>query len=270
MSSGGEEMSFWDHLDVLRGGLIRIVAVLFVAMAGSFVAIPRIFDSFILAPARSDFFLYRFIASLLGGKAGGWLTDPSFNVEIININVSTQFMMHLEISFWAGALITFPYIVYEVWKFIKPALFPHEEKNLSFAFLFGTVMFFLGCALGYCVVFPLTFRFLTEYNLSMTIENRISLNSYMHNFLLMIFVMGVVFELPLLTWLLSRLGLIDRAWLRKYRKHAVVVLMILAAVITPSGDPFTLMVVFLPLYLLFELGIILARKEVAAVENKEG
>ena len=121
-------------------------------------------------------------------------------------------------------------------------------------------MFFLGCAVGYGLVFPFTFRFLTEYQLSPTIVNQISLNSYMSNFLMLILIMGLVFELPLLAWLLSRLGLVTRSFFRKYRRHAVVILLVLAAVITPTGDPFTLMIVFLPLYLLYELGIRFAKE----------
>ena len=128
-------------------------------------------------------------------------------------------------------------------------------------------MFFLGCAIGYCLVFPFTFRFLTEYQISESITNQINLNSYMGNFLMMIFVMGVVFELPLLTWVLSRLGIVDREFLKKYRRHAVVALLVLSAIITPSGDPFTLMVVFVPLYLLYELGIKLARKNTEAPDT---
>lgn len=114
--------------------------------------------------------------------------------------------------------------------------------------------------MGYCLVFPFTFRFLTEYQLSASIVNQISLNSYMGNFLMLVFVMGIVFELPLLAWLLSKLGLVNKTFFRTYRRHAVVILLVLSAVITPSGDPFTLMVVFLPLYLLYELGILIVRE----------
>ena len=135
----------------------------------------------------------------------------------------------------------------------------HERRSVAAAFVCGTVLFFAGCIVGYGLVFPFTFRFLTEYQLSTTIENRISLDSYMGNFLMMIFVMGLVFELPLLTWLLSRLGLVSRSLLCRYRRHAIVALLVLSAVITPSGDPFTLMVVFLPIYLLYELGVRFAR-----------
>ena len=157
-------------------------------------------------------------------------------------------------------VLMFPYLIFEVWRFVQPALFENERRSVGLAFLGGTVMFFLGCAVGYCLVFPFTFRFLTEYQLSASIVNQISLNSYMGNFLMLVFVMGIVFELPLLAWLLSKLGLVNKTFFRTYRRHAVVILLVLSAVITPSGDPFTLMVVFLPLYLLYELGILIVRE----------
>ena len=186
--------------------------------------------------------------------------EPGRYGEIININVASQFLTHISTSFWFALVLMFPYLIFEVWRFVQPALFENERRSVGLAFLGGTVMFFLGCAVGYCLVFPFTFRFLTEYQLSASIVNQISLNSYMGNFLMLVFVMGIVFELPLLAWLLSKLGLVNKTFFRTYRRHAVVILLVLSAVITPSGDPFTLMVVFLPLYLLYELGILIVRE----------
>ena len=179
--------------------------------------------------------------------------------ELININVASQFLTHISTSFWFALVLIFPYLTFEIWRFVQPALFDNEKKSVGLAFAFGTFMFFLGCAVGYFLVFPFTFRFLTEYQLSPLITNQISLTSYMGNFLMLIFVMGIVFELPLLAWLLPKLGLVTKTFFRKYRKHAVVVLLVLSAVITPTGDPFTLMIVFLPLYLLYELSIKIVR-----------
>lgn len=254
------EMTFWGHLEVLRWSIMRVGIALVVCMIGCFVAMPHIFDSFILGPASSDFFLYKWLSGLHG--TGGIFPDFSrdFSVDIININVASQFTTHISTSFWLALVIVFPYLIYEIWKFISPALFPDERKNVRLAFFFGTFMFYLGCAVGYGVVFPFTFRFLTEYQVSTEIVNQISLNSYMGNFLMMVFVMGLVFEIPLLAWVLSAIGVVNKSFLKKYRRHAVVVLLILAAVITPTGDPFTLMVVFLPLYLLYELSIKVVRK----------
>ena len=259
-SQGNDEMTFWGHLEVLRWSIMRVGIALVVCMIGCFVAMPHIFDSFILGPASSDFFLYKWLSGLHG--TGGIFPDFSrdFSVDIININVASQFTTHISTSFWLALVIVFPYLIYEIWKFISPALFPDERKNVRLAFFFGTFMFYLGCAVGYGVVFPFTFRFLTEYQVSTEIVNQISLNSYMGNFLMMVFVMGLVFEIPLLAWVLSAIGVVNKDFLKKYRRHAVVVLLILAAVITPTGDPFTLMVVFLPLYLLYELSIKVVRK----------
>lgn len=248
--TGQNEMSFWGHLDVLRWAIIRIGAVTAVFLAGYFIAIPHIFDRFVLGPSRPDFFLYRWLGGFMGGD---------FSVDIISISVTSQFTTHISTSFWLAAVTVFPYIIYEIWKFISPALYPREKKSVRPAFILSTAMFYLGCAVGYCIVFPFTFRFLAEYQVGSGIVNQISLDSYMSNFLLMIFVMGLVFELPVLAKALSALGLVDRQFLKKYRRHAVVVLLILAAVITPTGDPFTLLVVSVPLYLLYEMAILMVK-----------
>ncbi len=266
-SSGADDsgMSFWGHLEALRWTIFRMLVALVICVVAAFIAMPYIFDNFILAPTGAGFFLYRFFANL-GGKVPFLpdFGDSGFSVDIININVASQFMTHISTSFWLALVMAFPYIIYEIWKFVRPALFPKEVRDMRLAFFFGTGMFYLGCAVGYCIVFPFTFRFLAEYQISEYIVNQISLNSYINNFLMMIFVMGIVFELPLLAWLLSRLGIIDREMLMKYRKYAVVILLVLAAIITPSGDPFTLAVVFLPLYFLYELSVRLVRPASAA------
>ena len=254
-----DEMTFWGHLDVLRMSLYRILGVLLVTMILSFIALPHIFDRFILGPTDGSFFLYRWLSALHGVPFAPDFGDGDFHVDIININVATQFMKHFVLSFWMGLVLGFPFVLYEIWKFIKPALFPNEEKSLSSAFVFGGVMFYLGCALGYCVIFPFAFRFLTQYQLSELIENQISMDSYLNNFLIIIFMMGLLFELPLMAMVLSNMKIIHRGFMRKYRKHASVALLVLAAVITPTGDPFTLAVVFIPLFLLYELSIMLVR-----------
>ena len=152
-----------------------------------------------------------------------------------------------------------PYLFYEVWRFVSPALYPEETRGVKKALALGTVMFFLGVLLGYFMVYPLTLRFLSTYQLSALIENQISLNSYINNFMMLVLCMGLAFELPLVTWLLSLLGLVHKTFLRKYRRHAIVIIVILAAVITPTGDPFTLSVVAIPLYLLYELSILMIK-----------
>lgn len=262
------EMGFWDHVDALRGTLLRIAGVLIVFMAAYFVAMPWIFDSVILAPCHSDFVLYRMFAGITSWAA--FLPDfvtGDFEVNLINIQLASQFFIHISTSFWLAVVTTFPVSIFMLWRFVSPGLYDHEKRGIKRAFFFGNMMFFLGVAVGYFLVFPLTLRFLAEYQVSAMVPNQISLDSYMDNFLVLIFVMGLVFELPLLAWLLGKMGVLKRDTFRCFRRHAVVVLLVLAAVITPTGDPFTLMVVFLPIYMLWEIGAVLVPKKQFEDEN---
>ena len=256
-----QEMSFWDHLDVLRGVLIKIAMVV-VAMAIIFFALmPSIFDNIILAPCRGDFVLYRLFERITASVPflPKFSTD-GFHVDLINIQLASQFFIHMSTSFWLALVFSFPVVIYLLWTFVSPALYEHEKRGIKRAFGFGNLMFFLGVAVGYFVVFPVTLRFLADYHVSAMVPNQISLDSYMDSFLMLIFIMGIIFELPLLAWLLGNIGVLKREFFKKYRRHAVVVLLILAAFITPTGDPFTLTIVFLPIYLLYELSAWLVKK----------
>lgn len=253
-------MTFWDHLDVLRRVLFRVVGVWLILAVGFFIAMPYIFDNVILAPCHNDFVFYNLLH-----KIGEWLNlsgdffNQQFEVQLININLASPFFIHISTAFWMSVVISVPYLLFEIWLFIKPALYKNEQKNVQKALTLGTIMFFIGVLLGYFMVYPLTLRFLSTYELSRQIENRISLNSYIDNFMMLILMMGLVFELPLVTWLLSLMGLVSKSFLRKYRRHAIVLIFFIAAVITPTGDPFTLSVVAIPLCLLYELSIFLIK-----------
>ena len=240
--------------------LVRVFSALGIFIIGGFAFIPWIFEHVIMAPIDNQFFLYRWLAKMSETVAimPDDLTRP-FHVSIINIRLSSQFFLHMSLSFWLALLITFPYLVYEVWKFICPALYENERKSMRFTFVFGTVMFFIGCVVGYSVVFPLTLRFLYNYQLSASISNQLSLDSYMDNFLMLVFMMGIVFELPLVSMLLGKVGILHRGFFSTYRRHAVVALLVVSAFITPSSDPFTLMAVFTPIYILWELSAFLVK-----------
>ena len=256
-----QEMSFWDHIDALRAVLIRVVVVLVAVTIGLFAVMPTIFDTVILAPCHGDFALYRLFERMTSSVS--WLPQFStegFQVELINIKLASQFFIHMSSSFWLALALTFPFVLYQLWTFIAPALYPNEKRGVKLAFFMGCLMFFLGVAVGYFVVFPVTLRFLADYHVSAMVPNQISLDSYMDTFLMLIFVMGVIFELPMVAWLLGSLGVLKRDFFRTYRRHAIIVLLALAAIITPTGDPFTLMVVFLPIYLLYELSAYLVPK----------
>lgn len=262
-----ERMSIWGHVDALRSLLLRSAAVLGIFAAGLFGVMPWLFDHVVLAPARGDFFLYRWLGKIATDNPlmPDLAPDPTFNVHIININLASQFFTHMTASLWGAVVLAFPIILYLIWQFVSPALYKGERRGVVRVFMFGNLMFYLGVLVGYVLVFPITLRFLAEYQLSTLIENQISLDSYMDNFFMLILVMGIVFELPLLAWLLGRVGVLKREFFAKYRRHAIVALLIIAAVITPTGDPFTLLVVFLPVYLLWEAGALLTPR--GAVEE---
>ncbi len=252
-------MSFWEHLEELRWVIIRAAGVLVALIVALFCVMPMVFDSVILGPTSSDFFVYKLLSGIGKIPLLPDFGDGAFKVDIINIHVAAQFTTHISASFYLALVLVAPYLLYEIWKFIRPALYEGEIANVRTAFALGGGMFFIGCGVGYCIIFPFTFRFLTEYTLSESIVNQINLSSYMGIFFSMILIMGLVFELPLLAWILSKIGLVRKAFLKTYRRHAIVVLLIAAAVITPTGDPFTLSLVFLPLYLLYEFSILLVR-----------
>lgn len=255
------EMSFWDHLEVLRWMLIRVLVWIVVFTLVGFLFMPYLFDRVILAPCSQDFMLYKLMGAVSSSDVAipEFLVKP-FKVDIINIKLASQFFVHMALSFQMALFITFPYLVYEVWKFICPALYDNEKHEIRWTFIFGTLMFFAGSFVGYALVFPLTLRFLYTYELSPAITNQLALDSYMNTFIMLIFTMGIVFELPVLSMLFSKLGFLRRSFFRKYRRHAITAILILAAVITPTSDPFTLMVVFIPVYILWELSALLVKK----------
>ena len=268
--STSQEMSFWGHLDVFRGVLFRIVALTLAFAIIFFIAMHWLFDNVILAPCNNSFPLYHFFdyaLSLFSGSDS--ITTTSFSVNLINIKLASQFFIHISTSCWLAIICAFPFIIYQLWGFISPALYEHEKRGARPAFFFGIIMFFLGLAVGYFLVFPLTLRFLADYKLSETIANTISLESYMDNFFTIIFTMGLVFELPLLAWLLGKMGFLYRQFFSRYRRHAIVILLILAAMITPTGDPFTLLIVFIPLYFLWEFSSRLVSPKVELNEDDD-
>jgi len=256
-----QEMSFWDHLDVLRGVLIKIAVVLVTMAIVFFALMPNIFDNIILAPCKGDFILYRLFEKVTAAIPGlPQFSTEGFQVNLINIKLASQFFIHMSTSLWLALVFSFPVIIYLLWSFVSPALYEREKRGIRRAFLIGNLMFFLGVAVGYFVVFPVTLRFLASYHVSEMIPNQISLDSYMDTFLMLILIMGIIFELPLLAWMLGKAGVLKRDFFQKYRRHAIVVLLILAALITPTGDPFTLTIVFLPIYMLYEISAWLVKK----------
>lgn len=246
-------MTFWDHLDALRGVLLKIAAVVLVLGIAAFCVMPWLFDNVVMAPCRPDFPFYRLLDYITVHSPLGFDAAGPFDLQLVSLQLASQFYIHLSASCWTACIVGFPLIIYILWTFVAPGLYEHEKRGMRRAFLMGNLMFFAGVAVGYLLVFPLALRFLATYSLSSTITPMISLDSYMDNFFTLILVMGAVFELPLLAWLLGKAGVLTRSFFTKYRRHAIVALLIAAGLITPTGDPFTLFAVFIPIYCLWEL-----------------
>lgn len=264
-SKSDSEMSFWHHADALRGVMIRIAITISVASVILFSIMGDIFDRVILAPCHAGFPLYRLFSHITtSSDLLPNFSNEGFEVQLININLASQFFIHISTSFWLALVLTTPAIFYFIWTFISPALYPQEQRSTKMAFFMGNVMFYIGALVGYFLVFPVTLRFLSEYQVSQYIPNQISIESYMDSFLGITFVMGLVFEMPLLCWLLGQIGILNKNFFKKYRRHAIVMLLVLAAFITPTGDPFTLAIVFTPIYMLWEISAFLVPKQ----ENK--
>lgn len=227
-------MTFWDHLEELRHCILRMLAVVVVFAMLAFGFKDELF-AIVLAPK-----------------------DPA--VQLINTELTSQFMVHMMISFYAGIIAATPYIIYELYKFVSPALYENERRYATRIVGSGYLMFMLGALFSYYVVFPFTFRFLGNYQVSADVENLISLSSYIDTFVVLSLMMGVVFELPVVSWFLGKLGLLNRDLMHRYRRHAIVVILIVAAVITPTSDAFTLLIVSVPIYILYELSTLVVPK----------
>ncbi len=260
-TNSGNESSFWEHLEALRWTLLRSIGVLLVLVLLSFGFKDFIFNQVILPPLTSDFHTYRFLCYLAGITGFSGLCPEAFEIQMINITLAGQFMTHMISSLIIAVVIAVPYLLFEAWKFIRPALYPNEKKSVGKIFFSASFLFYLGAAVSYFIIFPFTLRFLGTYQVSEVIVNQISIQSYMNTLALLVFFMGLAFELPVVVYLLSQIGLVTKDMLRQFRKYAFVVVLILAAFITPTTDPFTMMLVATPIYLLYELSIIVSKNK---------
>ena len=238
--------TFWEHLDELRSCLIRIIVITAVMAVMAF-AMKDVLFSVVLAPHDSSFVTYR----LLG-------TEP-FTLHLMNTGLTEQFMIHMKTAMYAGLLLASPYVLYVLFGFVAPALYENERRNALTVTLSAYVMFMAGTLLNYFLVFPLTVRFLGTYQVSEAVDNMLTLDSYMDTLITMSLVMGTVFELPVVSWLLARMGIISGRMMTQYRRHAIVAILIVAAIITPTTDVFTLFIVSLPIWILYELSIVIVR-----------
>lgn len=248
--------SFWEHLNELRAVIGRIaIAIIALGLIAFF--FKETLFSIILAPKNDDFITYRILSRLVDSLSLSQDGLEGFSVKLINTQLAQQFVIHIKMSMYAAFLLVFPYILYELFKYVSPALYDKERKYAFRVISSGYVMFMIGAAISYFLIFPLTFRFLGTYQVSPDIENQIVLESYIETMMMLNLMMGIVFEIPILCWLFAKLGFISAVFLRKYRRHAIILLLIVAAIITPTTDIITLLLVSLPMYLLYELSIVI-------------
>lgn len=236
-----DSMSFWDHLDVLRVALMKIAVMFGVA---AFFFKEQLF-AVILAPKEAGFITYRLL-----NEASGLITDAAsmdFYVKLINTGLAEQFIIHMKTALCAGILCTSPYILYQLFRFVSPALYANERRYAASVVGSSYVMFMLEVCVSYFLIFPLTFRFLGTYQVSGDVENMITLHSYISTLMVISLAMSIVFEIPVLSWLFAKLGFLSASFMRRYRKHAVVIILIVAAVITPTSNIFKHSFVALPM-----------------------
>lgn len=245
-------MDFWDHLDELRSCLLKALAAVVLCAVAAFCCKELLF-AIVMAPSRSDFVTYRLFTRLTG-------VSSEFHIDLFNPELAQQFLVHMRVALWMGLLVVSPYVLYLLFHFVAPGLYAHERRYAVSAVGSGYLMFLMGVALNYFIIFPLTFRFLGTYQVSPDVPNRIALTSYVGMLLMLCLVMGVMFELPVLSWLLAKVGVLKAEFMTRYRKHAIVAIVILAAVITPTGDAITMSVVALPIYLLYEVSVLVVKR----------
>ncbi|MCF8227491.1 MAG: twin-arginine translocase subunit TatC [Bacteroidales bacterium] len=254
-----KEMSFWEHLEELRWHLVRSIIAIVILAVVAFLNRNIIFDQIILAPKDSSFITNRFLCYLSEYLNLQGLCIDDLKLNIINIKMSGQFMTHMMVSIVAGIIVAFPYIIWEVWSFVRPALYPTERKYSTGAVLVSSVLFVLGVLFAYFLIVPLTVNFLGTYQVSAAVPNQVALTSYISTVVSVTLGVGVVFELPIFVYFLTKVGLLTPDFMRKNRKYMIVVLLILSAIITPP-DVFSQILVVIPLWGLYELSISISRR----------
>jgi sec-independent protein translocase protein TatC len=261
------EMSFLDHLEALRWHIVRSTIMVLVFFLIALFAKKWIFDVFIFGPAHNDFITYRLLCKLsvyLG--LGDLICLKGVQINFINTELAGQFMMHIKISLLTGLICAFPFIIWELWRFVKPGLYETESRYTEGIVLVTSMLFLVGVAFSYFILVPFSVNFFATYTISESVTNMFTVTDYISFLTIFLLSCGLIFELPMIVYFLSKIGILTPSFMRNYRRHSVVVLLITAAVITPTSDVGTLMLVFLPLYFLYEISIFIS----AAVErNRE-
>lgn len=253
--SDEKEMTFLDHLEELRWHVIRAILAIVVMMVVAFFYIEAIFDNIVFAPAQVDFVFFKWMCKLgdLTGAQSLCITELPFKVQ--SRNMTGQFMMSITASFMIGLVVAFPYVIWELWSFVRPGLETKERKFSKGAVFAISSLFLIGVAFGYFVLSPMTIWFLSTYQVSKFIVNEFDITSYVSTVASLVLGCGLLFQFPVVVYFLTKIGMITPQFMRTYRRHAIVAIIIIGAVVTPSADPFSLAIISLPLYFLYEISI---------------
>ena len=257
--SGEKEMSFLDHLEELRWHVIRSVIAIVVFMIFAFISAPWIFDNIIFAPAKVDFPTFRWLCAL-----GEWTGAEGLCVDKINFKLQSrymtgQFTMQFMAAFIIGLILAFPYVVWEIWRFVKPGLLSREQRFSRGAVGAVSVQFAMGVLFGYFFLCPMSMWFFSNYTISDVISNEFDITSYVQTVVALVFGSGLLFQLPVVMYFLSKFGMVTPAFLRRYRRHAVIIILIVGGLITPP-DPLSQIIISLPLYVLYEVSILISAR----------
>lgn len=264
------EMSFFDHIDVLRKHLLRALAVIFLLTCLAFYYTDFIFNSIIMGPKNPSFWTYRMMCRLVERfpSIGSDFCITKIDAKIINTEMAGQFTLQLNSCVMVGIILGIPYLLFEIWLFIKPALHENERKSASGFVAFASFLFFLGIMFGYYLICPLSINFLTNFTVSTEIENTFTISSYLSSVMTLTLGSGVIFQLPVIIYILSKLGVMTPAFMRSSRRYAAILVLIVSAIVTPTADPYTMLIVALPLFLLYELSILISAN-IERKKNKE-
>ncbi len=255
-----DQMTFLDHLEELRWHIIRSVSAILLISIGAFVAKNFVFSKIVLAPKNADFLTYELLCKFAEKvKFGEVLCLKEISFSVTNIDMAGQFLIHIKVSIMFGLIVAFPYILWELWRFVQPALHDNEKRNSRGVLFFSSLLFYMGISFGYFVLTPFSVSFLGSYTVAEEVQNNINLSSYISTVIMLVLASGLIFELPMITYFLAKLGLITSGFMKTYRKHAFVIILVLSAMITPP-DVTSQFIIAIPLYFLYEIGIIIAKR----------
>src|SRR5690349_7216159 len=265
-----KEMSFLEHLEELRWHVIRSLAAVLIFTIGAFIAAPWIFQNIIFAPARVDFPTFVWLCNLghfFGSGDALCVKEIPFKVQ--SRFMTGQFSMHIVSSFVMGLIVAFPYVTWELWRFIKPGLYPREKRSSRGAVAAISFLFILGILFGYYIMSPIMISFLANYQISDMIVNEFDITSYVGTIVGVVFGCGVLFQLPVVMFFLTKAGIVTPSFLRKYRKHSIVIILVIGPIVTPTADPLSQSLISIPLYLLYEISILISAGVVRQKEREE-